>query len=54
MNIVHSSVSHLLICILVYSLIFDDDIKVNLLDYVSTTMLFSDKHVDSNVVAWNR
>jgi hypothetical protein len=35
-------------------LIFDEEIKVNLLDYVSTTMLFSDKHVDHNVISWNR
>ena len=36
------------------SLIFDDDIKVNLLDYVATTMIFSDRNVDGNIVAWNR
>jgi hypothetical protein len=37
-----------------YSLIFDDDVKTRLLDYVSSTLLFSDKHVDPNLVAWNR
>lgn len=25
-----------------------------LLDYVTTTLLFSDKNVDSNLIAWNR
>ncbi|KAI0237034.1 Pachytene checkpoint protein 2-like [Lamellibrachia satsuma] len=36
------------------SLIYDSSIKAQLLQYASTTLLFSDKHVDSNVVAWNR
>ncbi|KAI9137738.1 pachytene checkpoint protein 2 [Paraphysoderma sedebokerense] len=36
------------------NLIFDDNIPTQLLNYVYTTMLFSDKEVDSNVIAWNR
>jgi Cdc6-like AAA superfamily ATPase len=36
------------------SLIFDDNIKINLLDYVSTTMLFSEKHVNNNLITWNK
>ncbi|XP_056376184.1 pachytene checkpoint protein 2 homolog isoform X3 [Hyla sarda] len=36
------------------SLIYDSEIKSNLLDYVTTTLLFSDKNVDSNLIAWNR
>ncbi|XP_060637463.2 pachytene checkpoint protein 2 homolog [Anolis sagrei] len=36
------------------SLIYDVEIKSNLLDYVTTTLLFSDKNVDSNLISWNR
>ncbi|XP_048009180.1 pachytene checkpoint protein 2 homolog [Megalobrama amblycephala] len=36
------------------SLIYEDGIKTQLLDYVSTTIFFSDKNVDSNLIAWNR
>ncbi|XP_053570330.1 pachytene checkpoint protein 2 homolog [Bombina bombina] len=36
------------------SLVYDSEIKSNLLDYVTTTLLFSDKNVDSNLIAWNR
>ncbi|XP_064641181.1 pachytene checkpoint protein 2 homolog [Lineus longissimus] len=36
------------------SLIFDSEIKNELLQYVSTTLLFSDKKVDSNIISWNR
>ncbi|XP_028673175.1 pachytene checkpoint protein 2 homolog [Erpetoichthys calabaricus] len=36
------------------SLIYEDKVKSHLLDYMSTTMLFSDKNVDSNVITWNR
>ncbi|KAM4705088.1 pachytene checkpoint protein 2 homolog [Rhinophrynus dorsalis] len=36
------------------SLIYDCEVKSNLLDYVSTTLLFSDKNVDNNLIAWNR
>jgi len=36
------------------SLIFDGEIKNDLLDYVSSTMLFSDKKVNSTIVSWNR
>lgn len=27
---------------------------MQLLDYVMTTLLFSDKNVDSNLITWNR
>ncbi|KAF5909846.1 pachytene checkpoint protein 2, partial [Clarias magur] len=36
------------------SLVYEEGIKTQLLDYVSTAMFFSDKNVDSNLVAWNR
>ncbi|NXA16045.1 PCH2 protein, partial [Sapayoa aenigma] len=36
------------------SLIYDTEVKANLLDYVTTTLLFSDKNVDSNLISWNR
>ncbi|CAN2390603.1 Thyroid hormone receptor interactor 13 [Pristimantis euphronides] len=36
------------------SLIYDSKVKSNLLDYVTTSLLFSDKDVDSNLIAWNR
>ncbi|XP_072268144.1 pachytene checkpoint protein 2 homolog isoform X1 [Pyxicephalus adspersus] len=36
------------------SLIYENEIKSNLLDYVTTTLLFSDKNVNSNLIAWNR
>ncbi|XP_056618756.1 pachytene checkpoint protein 2 homolog isoform X1 [Triplophysa dalaica] len=35
-------------------LIYEDNIKTQLLDYVTTTIFFSDKNVDSNLIAWNR
>ncbi|XP_073728734.1 pachytene checkpoint protein 2 homolog isoform X2 [Misgurnus anguillicaudatus] len=36
------------------SLVYEEDIKTHLLDYVTTTIFFSDKNVDSNLIAWNR
>ncbi|XP_008945780.1 PREDICTED: pachytene checkpoint protein 2 homolog [Merops nubicus] len=36
------------------SLIYDIEVKSHLLDYVTTTLLFSDKNVDSNLISWNR
>ncbi|KAL2084031.1 hypothetical protein ACEWY4_019549 [Coilia grayii] len=36
------------------SLVYDGEVKTQLLDYVSTTIFFSDKNVDSNLIAWNR
>uniref|UniRef100_A0A8C0TPK4 Pachytene checkpoint protein 2 homolog n=1 Tax=Canis lupus familiaris TaxID=9615 RepID=A0A8C0TPK4_CANLF len=36
------------------SLVYDVEVKSHLLDYVMTTLLFSDKNVDSNLIAWNR
>ncbi|XP_068092583.1 pachytene checkpoint protein 2 homolog isoform X7 [Hyperolius riggenbachi] len=36
------------------SLIFDNEVKTNLLDYVTTTLLFSDKNINSNLISWNR
>jgi hypothetical protein len=36
------------------SLVFDDNIKSNLLEYAHTTMLFSDKNVNTQLVNWNR
>ncbi|KAG8768177.1 hypothetical protein FRC12_005729 [Ceratobasidium sp. 428] len=36
------------------TLVYEDDIKSRLLDYIYATMLFSDANVDPNVVSWNR
>ncbi|XP_034030854.1 pachytene checkpoint protein 2 homolog [Thalassophryne amazonica] len=36
------------------SLVYDDGVKTQLLDYVTTTIYFSDKNVDSNLISWNR
>lgn len=36
------------------SLIYETEVKSHLLDYVTTTLLFSDKNVDSNLISWNR
>ncbi|KDQ64782.1 hypothetical protein JAAARDRAFT_43696 [Jaapia argillacea MUCL 33604] len=36
------------------SLVFPDDIKLKLLDYIYATVVFSDADVDFNVVSWNR
>ncbi|XP_063692353.1 pachytene checkpoint protein 2 homolog [Bolinopsis microptera] len=36
------------------NLIFDQDIKGNLLSYAKTTLLFSDAGVDPNVITWNK
>ncbi|KAF6037328.1 TRIP13 [Bugula neritina] len=36
------------------NLIFDSEIKNNLLQYAQTTMLFSSAKVDSNIISWNR
>ncbi|KAL0985470.1 hypothetical protein UPYG_G00157300 [Umbra pygmaea] len=36
------------------SLVYDNGVKTQLLDYVSTTIYFSDKNVNSNLISWNR
>ena len=36
------------------NLIFDTDVKQQLLNYAQTTLLFSDKGVDSTIISWNR
>ncbi|XP_077982391.1 pachytene checkpoint protein 2 homolog [Glandiceps talaboti] len=36
------------------NLIFDSNVKGELLQYAETTLLFSDKKVDCNVISWNR
>ncbi|XP_785120.1 pachytene checkpoint protein 2 homolog [Strongylocentrotus purpuratus] len=36
------------------NLIFDSSIKLNLLNYASTTLLFSDAKIDPNIISWNR
>ncbi|KAG8902786.1 hypothetical protein FRB99_004121 [Tulasnella sp. 403] len=36
------------------TLIYPDDIKPRLLNYIYATMIFSDRDVDFNVVSWNR
>ncbi|ESK97475.1 thyroid receptor-interacting protein 13 [Moniliophthora roreri MCA 2997] len=36
------------------SLIYEDDVKIKLLDYIQATLVFSDAEVDFNLVSWNR
>ncbi|XP_015517357.1 pachytene checkpoint protein 2 homolog isoform X1 [Neodiprion pinetum] len=36
------------------SLYYDSDIKENLLSFVETTILFSDRQIDANIISWNR
>ncbi|GFO34031.1 pachytene checkpoint 2-like protein [Plakobranchus ocellatus] len=36
------------------SLVYDEAIKNRLLNYATTTLLFSDKAVDCNIISWNR
>ncbi|XP_069552220.1 pachytene checkpoint protein 2 homolog [Brachyistius frenatus] len=36
------------------SLVYDTGVKSQLLDYITTTIYFSDKNVDSNLISWNR
>ncbi|XP_046572427.1 pachytene checkpoint protein 2 homolog [Haliotis rubra] len=36
------------------SLVFDEEVKAKLLNYATTTLLFSDRAVDSNIITWNR
>ncbi|XP_057691316.1 pachytene checkpoint protein 2 homolog isoform X2 [Corythoichthys intestinalis] len=36
------------------SLVYDSGVKTQLLDYVTTTIYFSDKNVDSSLISWNR
>ncbi|XP_076470608.1 pachytene checkpoint protein 2 homolog [Babylonia areolata] len=36
------------------SLVFDEAIKERLLNYATTTLLFSDKKVNSSIISWNR
>uniref|UniRef100_A0ACB8FTP7 Pachytene checkpoint protein 2 n=1 Tax=Sphaerodactylus townsendi TaxID=933632 RepID=A0ACB8FTP7_9SAUR len=36
------------------SLVYDNEVKSDLLDYVTTTLLFSDRNVNSNLISWNR
>ena len=36
------------------SLVYEDNIKPKLLNYIYTTLLFSDANVDFNLVSWNR
>ncbi|KAH7343398.1 thyroid receptor-interacting protein 13 [Rhizoctonia solani] len=36
------------------TLIYEDNIKIRLLDYIYATLVFSDANIDSNIVSWNR
>lgn len=36
------------------SLVYSDDIKARLLNYIYSTILFSESDIDFNVIAWNR
>lgn len=35
-------------------LVYSDDIKARLLNYIYSTILFSESDIDFNVIAWNR
>nr|CAH8840998.1 unnamed protein product [Trichobilharzia regenti] len=41
-------------CGLWESLVFDSDVKLNLLQYAQTALLFADREVSSSVISWNR
>ncbi|KZW04426.1 AAA-domain-containing protein [Exidia glandulosa HHB12029] len=36
------------------TLIYDDDVKAQLINYLYATLIFSDADVDSNLISWNR
>lgn len=36
------------------NLVFDTNVKQQLLNYAQTTLLFSEKNVDANIISWNR
>ncbi|VEL11491.1 unnamed protein product [Protopolystoma xenopodis] len=36
------------------SLVFDSNVKLDLLNYAQSALLFADKNVDSSVISWNR
>jgi hypothetical protein len=36
------------------NLIYEDDVKQRLLNYMYSTQLFGDRAVDFNVITWNR
>ena len=36
------------------TLIYEGEIKQNLLNYATTAMLFSDRNVNPHIIAWNR
>lgn len=36
------------------NLIYEDNIKTNLLNYIHSTQIFSEKAVDFNIITWNR
>ena len=36
------------------TLIYDCDVKMQLLNFVQTTLMFSDRGVNSNIISWNR
>ncbi|CAH8840596.1 unnamed protein product [Trichobilharzia szidati] len=41
-------------CGLWESLVYDSDLKLNLLQYAQTALLFADREVSSSVISWNR
>lgn len=36
------------------NLIYEDNVKLRLLNYINSTQLFGDCRVDFNVITWNR
>lgn len=35
-------------------LIYEDEIKERMLDYIQTSMVFASAELDTNVISWNR
>ena len=36
------------------NLIYEDDVKTRLLNYIQSTQMLGDKQVDFNIITWNR
>lgn len=35
-------------------LIYEDEIKERMLDYIQTSMVFASAELDTNIISWNR
>jgi len=38
----------------IHSLIFEDNLKAQLLAYMQSALLFAESGIDSNIISWNR